>query len=333
MAKVFDCHYDLLTIFQFMLDNKNKYYNAEKLFEICKMYNKNNIIGSIVNLFFMSAEEMKNELDIDVSKVNLVDVFENVVQLIEIIKENNIIESDTKFLYSIEGCDWLNDVNDLDALYEKGLRSILPVWNCKNKYGSGNRTDMDLTEEGVNLITKAVQLGIIIDVSHANEKTFSSTIKLIKKLILEGHKPIVIASHSNCRTICNRKRNLTDEQIKSLMEVNGYLGLFSNGNFVSFDNEKIDMENRKINFLNLIDYVIRELNFPVDKLLLSTDDMDYHPDVTYHNLGTFNLENLANEIEQLLLSRYSQDLVEKIMYKNSLEIFEKCNKYRKRKNK
>ena len=48
---------------------------------------------------------------------------------------------DKKVIYSIEGCDYIKDLEELENLYKLGLRNILLVWNNENKYGSGNKSD------------------------------------------------------------------------------------------------------------------------------------------------------------------------------------------------
>ena len=56
---------------------------------------------------------------------------------------------------------------------------------------------------------------MIIDVSHAGEQTFWDVIKTTKNPI--------IASHSNCYSLCSHYRNLTDEQIKAVGENGGVI--------------------------------------------------------------------------------------------------------------
>lgn len=325
MAKIFDNHYDLLSIAKFRCDINNKFYNPDELIKICnELYNKNNVIGGIINLFFMSKEEMMEELDINVDSMgSVLSMFKETTRMIQFLIKNNLIERDTKFIYSIEGCDYLKNVDELEELYNNGLRSILPVWNNKNKYGSGIRSDDDLTLEGKLLIDKAIELGIIIDVSHANEKTFYSIIRCIEEAKMKGKNPIVIASHSNSRELCDRLRNLTNEQISVLRESGCYLGLFTNGNFICQNNKELSKEMRQKIFLDLVSYVTDKLDYPVDKILLSTDDMDYHPDKSYHNSGLFSLNSLAFEMKNLLLTRYNNDDISKMMYQNSLDIYEK----------
>lgn len=59
--------------------------------------------------------------------------------------------------------------------------------------------------------------GILADVSHLNDKGFDDFIKIAKK-------PFA-ASHSNARSVCGHKRNLTDAQIREMVSRNCLIGL------------------------------------------------------------------------------------------------------------
>ena len=279
MIIMYDMHYDLLTILYFNFLEKNKFANQIKCIENIKgMYSSNNIKGGIINLYFMSEEEMKNELDID--KENLYDVltmFKESIHILQYLKYKNIIPNDTDFLYSIEGCDYIKNLEELEELYNLGLRAILPVWNNENKYGSGFKTDKGLTLKGKDLVKKAIDLGIIIDLSHANPNTFDGIIDVISSEQQKGKNPIVIASNSNCRSLCDRKRNLTDEQLIKLKNVGGIIGLLSNSKFISTDFVENTYQERQKWLLKHIKHVLN-LGFPMDKIILSTDDMYFSPD-------------------------------------------------------
>ena len=58
---------------------------------------------------------------------------------------------------------------------------------------------------------------MLIDVSHLNDEGFWDVVKFT-------NKPF-IASHSNSRTLHGRMRNLTDEQIKTIADRNGVIGI------------------------------------------------------------------------------------------------------------
>lgn len=297
-----DTHYDLLTV-AYLCYLKNDY---RMLKEISVDVNKSGVKRIFANLYFMSKEEMINELSECYYNKN--------VSILEMFKISKKILKEyiprINFIYSIEGCDYL-DISDLDALYEEGLRSIILVWNNKNKYGSGNKSDDGLTKEGRKILDKAISLGIGIDLSHANEKTFFDMIEVIKNNLKQKKQVICYASHSNVRMLCNRNRNLTDEQILALKEVNGLVGVFSNKNFVTLENN-----NFKIEYLKHIIYLSKLIG--IENIMLSTDDMKFlgSIDAYYLTSNIFNYSNIANEIKSLLTKYFSCDNVNKIMFDN-----------------
>lgn len=324
---MYDMHYDLLTILYFNFKDNNSLANKQKVIEDCKKIYNNNILGGLINLYFMSEKEMKEELGID--KEELYDVtamFIKSIKYLELLKDNDIIPNDINFLYSIEGCDYIKSNEELEVLYNLGLRSILPVWNEKNKFGSGNRSDLGLTDLGIELIKKAIDLGIIIDVSHANQKTFNDIIDVIKEEQINGKEPIVIASHSNVRSLCDVRRNLTDEQLIKLKEVGGYIGLLTNGNFLSLDNEQIDKSKRQENFIKHLKYIYEVIGFSDDRILLSTDDMNFNPDPSYHNLEAFKLDSVSVDMREKLSQYFETSFIDKIMVENAENIINKVFK-------
>ncbi len=325
---MYDSHYDLLTILYFNFKRNNKLANKEKCTYDCKkIYKQGNVDGGIINLYFMSLDEMKEELGITKEECeNVRKMFKKSIFLLQQLQENSIITKDKKFIYSIEGCDFVKSPDELYDLYNMGLRSILPVWNNQNKYGSGNRSQAGLSYMGKELVDLAIKLGIAIDVSHANRQTFSGIMDIVEEHIKNGEEPVVLASHSNARKICNRDRNLTDEQIIRLKNAGGYLGLFSNGNFVSLDNEELSKEKRKEKFLNMVSYVVDELDYPKDKILLATDDMNFNPDISYHGLETFDIFNLKEEVQKTLLTKFDEASVNMFMIKNFETLYNKLNK-------
>lgn len=85
---------------------------------------------------------------------------------------------------------------------------------------------------------------MIIDVSHANEKTFWD--------IYNNTTKSFIASHSNAKSLCNHKRNLTDEQIKAIASRDGVIGINAYKGFVAIDSYKQNLER----FVDHIEYII-----------------------------------------------------------------------------
>lgn len=172
---MFDCHYDLLSyiyINRFNLNNVKKY---------CKKIFKNNINGGIFNLFYMSQNEMKEDLQIEEDEI---DIINNLKIVDKLIKENNLIPLNIKYVYGIEGLDYLKKIDDINVLYNLGVRSVNIVWNNDNNYGGGAKGNKSkgLTPLGNELVSKLVDTNIAVDLSHANEKTFYDIINLCDEL-------------------------------------------------------------------------------------------------------------------------------------------------------
>ena len=163
---MFDCHCDLLT---YIYTNRK---NIGKIKRVCNtIYNKENINGAIFNLFFMSEQEMKEELEIEKNEINVIQMLKTVRNIMQ---KEMIISKNIKYIYGIEGLDYLENISDIDILYDLGVRSVNIVWNNKNKFGGGTRAEsnLGLTDLGEELVEKLIDKNIAIDLSHANEKTF-----------------------------------------------------------------------------------------------------------------------------------------------------------------
>jgi len=289
---------------------KNDYTKIEQIAD--KIKSENNDIKCIfTNLYFLSKEEMIEELHEDYYNPNV-----SVLDMFKISK--GILENylpDIDFVYSIEGCDYV-EIEDLEELYNEGLRSIILVWNTENKYGSGNRTKKGLTKEGIKFINKAIELGIGIDLSHANLNTFYGMIEVIKENQKLGKDVVCYASHSNSRRLCDRERNLTDEQLQLIKQVNGLVGAFSNKNFVTKETN-LNKEKLKIEYLKHIIYISNIIG--IDNVMLSTDDMSFCGDINpeFYETPIFDYSDIVNENKDMLLKYFSLEDSNKILYSNS----------------
>lgn len=320
---MYDIHYDLLTILYFNLKKNNPLANEEKLISDClKIYKNNNIEGGIINLYFESSVEMKESLGIDEDELNdVIKMFKKSIKYLKQYQKKGIIPKDIDYIYGIEGCDFLKSEKDLDTLYALGLRSIIPVWNNPNQFGSGIRGTFGITNAGIKLIKKAIDLGMIIDVSHANEKTFFNICNIVEE---ESYNDVtLITSHSNVRSLCNRERNLTDKELYRLKELDGYIGLFTNGNFVSLDNKGLCKVCRIDNFLKHIDYVMNIIKFDPTRILISTDNMDFEPDPKYHKNNVCPYEDINEELFKSISKKYDSELANMIMRENAKKLIHK----------
>lgn len=135
----------------------------------------------------------------------------------------------------LEGGEPIEDSLDLlEIFYELGLRVLTLTWSLRNAIGDGvfERTNGGLTNFGIEVIGKAEELGVLVDLSHINERGFWDA--------LETTSFPVIASHSNAYSLCDNSRNLKDEQIKAIAEREGVIGINAIPGFI--DKEKPTLE-------------------------------------------------------------------------------------------
>lgn len=112
-----------------------------------------------------------------------------------------------------------DDINNLSVLHDLGIRVMTLTYQRKNIVGDGcgERTDCGLSNFGIKLVEEMNQLGIVVDLAHVG---FATSMEA-----MEISKAPVIFSHSNARALCNDTRNIVDEQIKSLAEKGGVIGV------------------------------------------------------------------------------------------------------------
>jgi microsomal dipeptidase-like Zn-dependent dipeptidase len=90
-----------------------------------------------------------------------------------------------------------------------------------------------LSAFGKEVVMEMNRVGMMVDMSHASEKSFYD--------VLEYSKVPVICSHSSSRTLCDHPRNLTDAQMKALAEKGGvaqvcmYSGFLKKGGQATVD--------------------------------------------------------------------------------------------------
>ncbi len=297
-----DLHHDLLSIIYYSyLKNDFSFLN-----EWLQNFGSHNVSGLIANLYFMNEEEMKKE--VGNHPIHVLEIFRIAV---DFFKKHLPTE---KVIFSIEGCDYIQTEEELEELYRLGLRSILLVWNNPNIYGSGNRGDYGLTEKGKSFLMKAIDLGIVIDLSHMNEKTFYDTISLIQEQRKMGKQVKVIASHSNCFDICQHPRNLSDEQLLALKSVDGIIGIVGYDQFVRDEgHQSSDLVSL---YLEHIHHAVEIMG--IDHVSVATDDMVFCKRLFDEDYGEmiFDYQTVSKDIRELLLTKYSMEDVSKIMIHN-----------------
>ncbi len=220
-------------------------------------------------------------------------------------------------LIGSEGLSYIGkNVDLLNALYLFGVRHATLTWNEENELATGvkGNPDRGLTQYGVEAVKRLEQLGIIVDVSHANEKTFWDICKITTKPI--------IASHSNCKALCNAPRNLSDEQLKAIKEKGGVVGLNAFSEFVADRVEDRDIEHLANHIDHMVEVMgIEHVGFGFDfDDYLEGDTLSSFAEGDVKTLGFENISKVPKIIEILERKGYSKDDIEKIKYKNFLRI-------------
>ncbi len=121
---------------------------------------------------------------------------------------------------AVEGGEAIGEsLDNIEALYNRGVRIATLTWNRENSLGYGAETGstLPLKPFGIQAVKKMESLGILVDVSHLNEKGFYSLAEI-------SQKPF-IASHSNAYSLCKHCRNLKDDQLKTMRDLNSMVGI------------------------------------------------------------------------------------------------------------
>ncbi|MBL7083789.1 MAG: dipeptidase [Candidatus Aminicenantes bacterium] len=245
------------------------------------------------------------------------------------------------------------DLSLIKKYYERGVRYITLCHSsdndiCDSSTDRRNPEDNGLSDFGRDVVAECNRLGIMVDLSHASDKTFFDVLKVTKAP--------VIASHSSVRSICDHPRNLTDEMLRALASNGGVIQICFVSSFVKkakpnperdkalsqlrekygslrttrdeAQREKIRQEYRAIlekypvdratvkDLVDHIDHVVKLIG--VDQVGIGTD-FDGGGDIE----GCDNVSELPNITVELVRRGYSEDEIRKIWGGNIMRVFRK----------
>ena len=218
----------------------------------------------------------------------------------------------TAILFGMEGLSGLKGKTVfLEALYAMGVRHAMLTWNEENEFAAGAgaaQSFCGLKPAGIRAVKLMEELGMIVDVSHASEKTFWDIEKLATKPFL--------ASHSNAYSLCRAERNLKDEQLKAIAAANGVVCMNAWPDFVSTTAPSAEK------LADHVDYIAELIG--IDHIGCGFDFCDYLGDneLSFSENTQVQTPGIshAGEVQgflRILRERgYSQDDVDKIAYKN-----------------
>ena len=236
-------------------------------------------------------------------------------------------------------------IDYLDAFYQMGVRILQLTYNSQNYLGTGcwEREDAGLTHFGRYAIDRMNELGMLIDLSHCNDRTTMEAIEYSDDPVAFTHVAVRSIGHSH-------GRGKTDEQMRAIADAGGLIGITFHPPFVKKDpdtHEVIpatihdvldhidhvaelvgpehvsfgsDMNNRSYDTeTHLADFDERHMKLRAESahVFSSSPPSDYVPVEGLHRTTKF--ENLAGG---LLERGYSDDEISGILGGNFLRVFE-----------
>ena len=169
-----------------------------------------------------------------------------------------------------------------------------------------NQTHGGVSQFGAEVIAEMNRLGILVDMSHAGEKSFYDALDISKK-------PIV-CSHSSARALCDHPRNLTDDQMRALAAKGGVAQTTIYNGFL-----RKDAQATILDVMAHLEHAIDVMG--IDHVGLGTD-FDGDGGVP----GMADSSELLNFTRQLLRKRYSDEDIQKVWGGNFLRVMAEAQK-------
>jgi membrane dipeptidase len=208
-------------------------------------------------------------------------------------------------LLAIEGAEPLQgDLGALRVFHRLGVRMLSLTWNWRTPFADGvdaERSGGKLTDLGVKAVREMERLGIVLDVSHISDSCYWD--------IADLKKGPFIASHSNCRDLCDHLRNLTDEMIETLADHDGVMGMNFAPAFVDKDRATVQR------LVDHIDHIV-DLVGP-DHVGLGSD----FDGISSTPIGLEDATQMPNITRELVKREYPEDDIVKILGGNHLRVF------------
>lgn len=230
--------------------------------------------------------------------------------LIESPKEIKKLKDDKiGILLAIEGGDAIEgNMELLRNFYRLHVRILTLTWNKSNLIGDAaldtTKPHNGLSNFGKRVVKEMNRLNMIIDISHASEKTFWG--------VYENSEAPFISSHTGAYAVRKHRRNLKDDQIKAIAERRGIIGVFFLPQYISKTNP--------VTVKNVVDHIdhIRDVG-GIDVLSLGSD----FDGMSKRTKGLEHAGKLTSLTEILLKRGYKEDEVKKILGGNFLKFFRK----------
>lgn len=218
--------------------------------------------------------------------------------------ENNKNGKLSAFITIEEGGAIKGKLHNLRNFYRLGVRLITLTWNYPNEIGYPNcmpeYMNTGLTSFGEEVVYEMNKLGMLIDVSHLSDGGFYDVARL-------SNVPFT-ASHSNARALCPHTRNLTDDMVKVLSSKGGVMG-------INFEREFLG--NREISTVeDMVNHIKHIKNVGgIDVIAIGSDYDGINQELEIENIG--QIDKLISGLQK---NGFTEDEIEKILYRNALRV-------------
>ncbi len=135
----------------------------------------------------------------------------------------------TAFIGMENGYPVGRDLALVEFFYEKGVRYITLCHSsdndiCDSSTDRREPEDNGLSDFGRDVVAECNRLGMLVDISHASDKSFFD--------VIAASRAPIIASHSSARAVCDHPRNLSDEMLRALAKNGGVVQICFLGSYV-----------------------------------------------------------------------------------------------------
>jgi len=223
-----------------------------------------------------------------------------------------------------------DDIYLLSIFHELGIRIIQLTYNDRNFVGDGclERTDIGLSNFGVEVVQEMNRLGMLIDLSHVGYKTTMEAIAV-------SEQPAAF-THAGPRALFDHPRNKTDEQLRALAAKGGVVGanawppILAAGNHATIW-DFLDTIDYMVNLIGVdhvgvgLDFTERRTEADMRKWMMAKSKQKWLMAVDYpttHPAGMGSAAEFSHITDALLKRGYSDADVLKIMGGNFLRLFE-----------
>ena len=201
-----------------------------------------------------------------------------------------------------------DDINNVQHFANRGITYITLCHNGDNQICDSARNSLNthggVSPFGAQVIAEMNRLGLMVDLSHAGEKSFYDALQI-------SRTPIV-CSHSNSRALCDVPRNITDDQMRALAAAGGVCQITLYNGFLRTDGNAT------------ITDAIRHLEHAIDIMGIEHVGLGTDFDGDGGIPGLADASELVNFTKALLRRRYSETDMSLIWGGNWLRVMNTC---------